>query len=1307
MVDREHLLVPIKVQALVIDKSVIDKSGVITEGQKYIAGDGKWSPAASNYNPLVNMLSVAGPRPFYAAGHTYNNKATDRLVLPANSSALPKMDDRGVYLHWVLPPGLRHAYKPGSLDFPALPDQWLVVRFCRRNAKLQTKAWFIDSSLVVGSTGSANLIVASGDKYEARRVGKVVQLEDFTPAGSQEARTVITAIGNQETGSPTFTASVAENRNILSWHDNLRDLREQTSDDRVPTDTALSYLLLGWYHNKQKEPLATIQIQLADENALKPSALIKVLEPLGWRIESASPLLLDDLKKRRCIFHGMVAHINYWSSETYKGPMLGYPGSPSVGGVLGGTPPSFKVGVGNNAEDALVSLVSSEYSRDEDAADLWKALEAVIYHQPESLIGSWNTAPRDHAVHQNWFSTVEAGKVWSIRPRSGKEGASFDDPTTAAALKQLNELQSAADAVTAAQTAAKPTRKQLDALKQINELQSSADAMGRELAALQQDLYARWWKLAERSRFDKRNAPKAEADACDKLIKRVSALHGQRAAILKQLQPLPEELKKKLPEELELRSDAAPRFWTPTDPVIVIKNCGLPTKHQFPSHLPCRLPEQIVTAAEVVVATTKSFNTPEGVTEIAFAAQRHFAPHSEVLTGLLKEASLVEQATSDLADRTLPAQKQFNTDEEWQTWTERLVKVMNWDGKSDPPNNQIRFGKSGALNVLPYRLAELWVQQPWSPLFLDWEVTWYPSSDTGQGFDTGWQMGEYDYKIVNKQPLPTKGYTIRGRSLLAPVDGRILAKPIETLRELLKDKSDADENGNGNPAFPAAVTKVLSHYRMVWDGALRELASAGLMSQALTGFHQTLLRRDVTLPRVMPDRLKPWIVGDYKPLEEEVEKLLDMSLDGERLAPPAHPPALTTPPPLAFTNVRAGALRLNELWLVDDFGQWADLLHGTSAGGAAGQVFHPRARWHDDPFVIAMPPRVVQPVRLNFRFTAADNHLVESDSDPALSPICGWIFYNPLDRVLVLCDRDGQLMGELVSTEEGQNLFRVNWQAGAGGVALDKVSNDSLRAFAQALIEPAPAQALVEPAPTTTPKLHDLLKLIDRALERIRPAAARRDAALFGRPLALVSAMLGLELFGKAWADPRQPPVADRPEGMGDAVLDALTVRVNLGCSNNIEDGLVGYFKDGNYNRIVPAPLLKKIETSSSGYIGDAEKDVEHVGFRAQKPLTLLMDPWGSVQAAAGLVPAKTITLAQAELDKTLAKMETSFRVGPVLLQADRIALPTPSSDKGRWSFCGPLTDNTAAAVIPSDTSYFSDHPVVATEGRLLLTTEE
>jgi hypothetical protein len=69
--------------------------------------------------------------------------------------------------------------------------------------------------------------------------------------------------------------------------------------------------------------------------------------------------------------------------------------------------------------------------------------------------------------------------------------------------------------------------------------------------------------------------------------------------------------------------------------------------------------------------------------------------------------------------------------------------------------------------------------------------------------------------------------------------------------------------------------------------------------------------------------------------------------------------------------------------------------------------------------------------------------------------------------------------------------------------------------------------------------------------------------------------------------------------------------------------------------------------------------------------------------------------------------MEASFRVGPVLMQPDRIALPTPVGEKGRWHFRGPLTGDAAIPVAPSDPRYFGERPVVAADGRLLLLTAE
>src|SRR5215470_685575 len=173
--DSQHLLVPIKVQALVIDDIVIEKRGTIQlESKQYAANDGRWSPKLYDYQLLTNSLMPPGPRPFYGATRNYGGRDAEQLVLdPAvDSKALPENKDRGVYLHWVLPAGLRHAYTPGTLDFPTLPDHWLIVRFARDgNATFTTKAWFIDGG-AINPNSPTNLLFPNANKYVTQGVGQ-------------------------------------------------------------------------------------------------------------------------------------------------------------------------------------------------------------------------------------------------------------------------------------------------------------------------------------------------------------------------------------------------------------------------------------------------------------------------------------------------------------------------------------------------------------------------------------------------------------------------------------------------------------------------------------------------------------------------------------------------------------------------------------------------------------------------------------------------------------------------------------------------------------------------------------------------------------------------------------------------------------------------------------------------------------------------------------------------------------------------------------------------------------------------------
>ena len=152
----------------------------------------------------------------------------------------------------------------------------------------------------------------------------------------------------------------------------------------------------------------------------------------------------------------------------------------------------------------------------------------------------------------------------------------------------------------------------------------------------------------------------------------------------------------------------------------------------------------------------KTFDIPSGVTEIGAAVQKHFATRSEILNGLLKEGSIVEQAISDLAVRSyeaLPPNDRVFDAAGWRKWTKQLVDDLNWDVQSKIlPTDRISFGKQGTLNMRPHRLAELWVQQPWSPLFMDWQITWFPSTQSGTRLRTS--------LVAGRARLPTVGQEV-------------------------------------------------------------------------------------------------------------------------------------------------------------------------------------------------------------------------------------------------------------------------------------------------------------------------------------------------------------------------------------------------------------------------------------------------------------------------------------------------------------------------------------------------------------------
>lgn len=1219
------LLVPIQVEALVIDDKPGQTNHAGLEGEKTTL---HWVPPRTDYRQTLNLLFPPGPGPFFGA--------------PRNAAPCPQrqptLKDRGVYLRWELPAGLRHAYAPpqgaaGAPDFPALPDQWLVLRFLRRGHEPgETRAWFIDSSAIAAdvtqqtdSGPSANLlhIGLDTDKNPVRqavRAGRVFSVDahfSLDALNDCPARVKLNALGTDATGSASFTAHVAENLNLLSWHDDLGDLFGEDGRTPVPPDTGLSYQVIGWYASEQDSPLRFVARRLADTEARTPQA---VLSALGWQIpaEDDAPSVFgqDFPEKGPCLFHGMVAHINYWNPALYRGGLLGYPGSPLKHGGNGTELPPVKVGLGISIADALSSLAAQGRNTQGEAPhykepSVWEALEALFHGQTDTLLRGGARSISWQRRHQEGFLSHEAGTVWHVSaPESEKTRSDAATPTPPAAL--------------------------LAALEKLNAAQARVDADARTLAVAQRRFYQRWWPLIQLSRRGKR--ADEHNHFCAQQAEHIRALKETLARST-------EELARAAITDAQLngftlRHAPAPRYWTAADPVIVVRNLAQPDAPPS-GPLPCRFPHHRLHTLRTQLAFPALTICQE-----ALRLPERFGARGPLLQMLVHEALTLEHAMAVKQAASLSASlsgaSRFEDEKSWRAWLDRHTK-----------NERLEYQTATGQRMHAATFARFWKEQPWSPLFLDWRLTWHPAPDDNTPKNWQWSNSDYRFKDENSQSAPEDSTdVIQRRSLLTPIDNDALKKPVEALLALI---------GKGAP---------LSRYDASgWRAELEALQHDNLLGLSLAGLGAWLDMDDTRAPRIRPDAITPWMPPRKEPPQK---KLMDERLAQETLSTastqgikrPGLPPPL---PPLMEAiederkpaSTRAGWFTLDELWVADSFGQWADLLHGAAMQGASFLEISPPLRCSHNVLAIAQPPRFTRPARLDFDFCARPEQT---------DPIAGWALYAPLDRALVISDAAGKLLGELFLEQEGDSL-NPRWEAiGNTGIAQpENIPHPSLRGFVTGLMA-ADAQTDLMP----------FFALIQTTLDAT-PVATTGEAMLL-HPLVLADACLGVDFYGQ-----------DSPAGLP-------AIAVHLG--GEPDDGLVGFFLDDDFRHLAPSPGRATMQPG--GYLAPLPA---RAPCAVARHVTLLMTPETNVQAATGYFPVKRLQFPPEVINPRLERLEYALRTGPALLPGDTLPiLPTPVAVRREWLYLEAQPGATPQDIAPFETRpRFQQTSCYISEGRLLL----
>lgn len=1185
------------------------------------------------------------------AGGDDTPRSIDLLPPPFTDLAEPR--PRGVYLHWAMPDALLRLDATGDPDEPpqppALPDRWLVVRVwsARGRTDRTRTAWVLDARTDAPPT-----------KLGAWRAA--------APEGPP-----VTGLG---TGDPAWSA----------YYDNTAD-RFAFYDDLEGVTGSVSYLVCGWYADPGEDPIGGAGIATWDEFHAR-------LAEMGWEADDIQPeddadpdtggvaretaaayqglalknAVLDP--KTRAILReqpGPLRADRLPLDQIYRARERGWPEQVLLhGAVVGigwpqplvegseevGGPPSssaIRVAFAPSGQEGLGAVVAAQSGRARDA----DAVAALAMGLLPELEDQSALARLDDAIH-----------------RAGFEARKADDGTTE------KIWQSPA---TGPYRVPDPPRR------------SGGGSLVRKPRKHGDSTYA--WTESYSARYqDRPNVAKG--------VSLHDLLRGKERT-------RPVDADAEAEGEWVTVSRPGPRWYQPSDPVIVVQGAKRSLKHggdgrySEDERLPCRLSDEPVRSVSVRATGGRSEVRQIVLAEEILDRGLNHGALPPACDALLRELVVLDPGSAPaIADKMLRRTRRDGRAVDSAALARQTADVVTeqtaWWATYDPrvPKPGM-LALSGLQGKTPCPLALRPSNRPWAPMHLDWEVDYHPSANR----ERDWTLGEIDYDLTGSlpagdgAPAPTR---LSGRCLL---DAGLAEAAALTVRNA--NEAAARSGGTGQVqakamvAYESAVAMRLIH-RMAAIDTGDDLADIGqalqdmdVLSGALENFHQRL-RQDVS------DEEAP----------EEV--------------------------PDGFVPLRAGTLRLRRVRLVDGFGQvlWLAGSGPESALEPERLIVAETASIPEAPGRFAASPRFTAPSRLWFRWVRPDDPT--ADATPDHSPVCGWVLPDHIDGALEFFDAAGGALGQLrlhprLGAEWELAPGRPSTVGGTPGAAIPQ---SQLAAIAQALVDRGLDDVDEDPGRETA--LAALLRVIDSTLWTVDPYAATGEehlSLLIGHPVAVLRAVVRLDVA----------------EPVPDVGNEQVAVPVRLGALTQWKDGLFGYFvgDDFDHFRCVRSEAAElALDSPRNGFLGSVTEArsyygrylddlaagddpgspvvhpyIDREGLLWLVPgqthtLTLLVEPHAVVHATAGLLPRKEIGLRREWIADALAAIAPTFRYGPVLRDPREVRMPIAADIGGAWTWTHradvdvwaeePVSHDGGEAILPPD-------PAVAQEGWLRLDLEE
>ncbi|HEX6099228.1 MAG TPA: hypothetical protein VF432_23140 [Thermoanaerobaculia bacterium] len=1162
----------------------------------------------------------------------------------------------GIHLQWTLPAALRHAAQltdeSPDVTFPPVPDRWMITRFYRANPndKPDVVAWVLQSDFLGPRTEGTNTYPDPANPRRVLYIGKKYDLATWTgPAASP-----VSFLRAPGPGDLSWSAIYGNVRNVFAFYDPIT----------LPAGD-ITYAVWGWYARPQDDPLYGPGTGFTTQQEWEA-----IMSSLQWGVGSAedkdtriaqakqafqswlqanpitggppaTPAQKELASQTLC--HGMVFNVGW------KGTAFAYPPPPIIAAAK---PP--QVAIGSNAAEAVSAWMGPKLNPSDplEAERLLLAFQLNrIFDYVSDPVGF------DIAAENARFAAVNGGLIWIvIRPQDAQEDG----------MGGVQQIP-----LTPEQTAK---------LTALNTTQLELGTLARTLSSQKWELFSAGWKLQRVDPFDPPLKNQIQA-YIDELTPIISAGMDRIATLSAQRDRQKDELEALLGTEYVLTRSNLPQFDQAADPVVLLAGASGDTKLDQP-----RYPDETLftrftgqTLGGLVVDFTGIVSKPPVTLTAADILGPLTLPSGVSIpketTDLWLEAMLLNLGNARwLAGIAFTKAGVVNpppTEPQIVALTEQISKqqTLIWNPLPTADIDEETLAEAAGLVSLfppqPVRVplktcVSKWAP-PWTPLYLDWEISWAPTSTSMAGMLSQWQLGDLDYKWTANSVGSSTG-KVQVRTILSSQYPKGLS---DQLSEFLASTPGLDRL----PAYQVEQLRTTA----------KTLEELDVMTQSLTGFAQVMLMRKVE-PTTPPPGVDPSLIAGVM----------------------TWAPTPTVEETPGFFPVRAGHFQITRLRVVDAYGQ---ILSGSIAGGP---ILPTRSeslttRGTTNAGWMQTVPRVAQPVRLDLRLVDAKNDAIRSNSSDETSPLCGWLLPNHLNQSLMVFDAHGHSLGEVIRIERDEGPG-IRWDAAPGSDAplggppqISPVESAHLLAFVQGMLN----SALVNRGSGSN-VLDELLDLIDVSLwatDPLGPAPSGNLSVLIGRPIAVVRALITMELDGdpaynQAWKQTGKRDTAGFPT--------AVKFPTRIGDFQLARNGALGYFQNDDYSKCYAMygyePRMGHVRRTvfnrgSRDFRGDllrlassAAASPSPVGatgtyvftghtFDLQPDsvttvkLTALVDPRGYIPAVTGAIPVQGVALPNGPVDAALTAMAATFRMGPLLIDPDQIRMPLPAEVRGKWSW--------------------------------------